>query len=105
MGIASGDLTHSGAIDIYNTTFSDDYKPLYMNDGEANFTDVSYQMGIAEETIPFLGWGTGFFDYDNDGWLDLLEANGHVYPPCRPGALGEPASRKGRCSSTTTTAS
>jgi hypothetical protein len=80
MGIASGDLTHSGAIDIYNTTFSDDYKPLYINDGEANFTDVSYQMGIAEETIPFLGWGTGFFDYDNDGWLDLLEANGHVYP-------------------------
>ena len=80
MGIASGDLRHSGNIDLYNTTFSDDYKPLYRNDGDANFTDVSYQMGIAEPSIPFLGWGAGFFDYDNDGWLDLLEANGHVYP-------------------------
>ena len=80
MGIAAGDLTHDGKVDLYNTTFSDDYKPLYRNDGDANFTDVSYQMGIAEPTIPFLGWGTAFFDYDNDGWLDLLESNGHVYP-------------------------
>lgn len=80
MGIAAGDLTHNGLIDVFNTTFSDDYKPLYRNDGDANFTDVSYQMGIAEPTIPFLGWGTSFFDYDNDGWLDLLEVNGHVYP-------------------------
>jgi len=80
MGIATGDLTHNGQIDIYNTTFSDDYKPLYRNDGDANFTDISADMGIAEETVPFLGWGTGFFDYDNDGWLDLLEVDGHVYP-------------------------
>jgi hypothetical protein len=80
MGIASGDYTHNGRIDLYNTTFSDDYKPLYRNDGDANFTDISYEMGIAEPTIPFLGWGTVFIDYDNDGWLDLFEANGHVYP-------------------------
>jgi hypothetical protein len=80
MGIAAGDLQHNGRIDIFNTTFSDDYKPYYRNDGDANFTDVSYSMGIAEATIPFLGWGTAFFDYDNDGWLDLMEANGHVYP-------------------------
>jgi len=80
MGIAAGDLTHDGKVDLFNTTFSDDYKPLYRNDGDANFTDISYQMGIAEPTIPFLGWGTAFFDYDNDGWLDLIEANGHVYP-------------------------
>jgi hypothetical protein len=80
MGIAAGDISHSGRIDLYNTTFSDDYKPFYRNDGDANFTDVSYQMGIAEPTVPFLGWGTSFFDYDNDGWLDLMEANGHVYP-------------------------
>ena len=80
MGIASGDTTHNGRIDLFNTTFSDDYKPFYRNEGDANFTDVSYQMGIAESTIPFLGWGTGFLDYDNDGWLDLLEVNGHVYP-------------------------
>ena len=80
MGIAAGDLSHNGRIDIYNTTFSDDYKPLYRNDGDANFTDVSYQEGIAEQTIPFLGWGASFFDYDNDGWLDLMFVNGHVYP-------------------------
>ncbi|MDP9037806.1 MAG: CRTAC1 family protein [Acidobacteriota bacterium] len=80
MGIAAGDMQHNGRIDLFNTTFSDDYKPLYRNDGDANFTDVSYSMGIAEPTIPFLGWGTAFLDYDNDGWLDLVEANGHVYP-------------------------
>jgi len=80
MGIATGDYLHNGRIDVYNTTFSDDYKPLYRNDGDANFTDVSYEAGIAEATIPFLGWGTAFFDYDNDGWLDLMVSNGHVYP-------------------------
>ncbi len=80
MGIAIGDYRNNGALDVYETTFSDDYNPLFRNEGGGNFDDVSYQMGIAEATIPFLGWGTGFLDYDNDGWLDLLAANGHVYP-------------------------
>jgi hypothetical protein len=80
MGIAVGDTTHNGRLDIYNTTFSDDYNPFYRNDGDANFTDISYQSNIAEPTVPFLGWGTSFFDYDNDGWLDLFVVNGHVYP-------------------------
>ncbi len=80
MGIAVGDYTHNGLLDIYNTTFSDDYNPLYRNEGDANFTDIAYQAGIAEASIPFLGWGTSFFDYDNDGWLDLMCVNGHVYP-------------------------
>ena len=80
MGIAAGDFKHNGLIDVYNTTFSDDYNPMYLNEGDGSFSDVSYQMGIAEPTIPFLGWGTGFFDYDNDGWLDLFVVNGHVYP-------------------------
>ena len=79
MGIATGDYRNNGLIDIFNTTFSDDYKPLYRNDGDANFTDVSYEMHIAEGTVPFLGWGTAFLDYDNDGWKDLVFANGHVY--------------------------
>jgi hypothetical protein len=80
MGIAPGDYQNNGRIDLLNTTFSDDYDPLYRNDGDANFTDVSYQLGIAETTVPFLGWGTAFLDYDNDGWKDLIMANGHVYP-------------------------
>ena len=80
MGIAVGDYRNNGLLDIYNTTFSDDYKPLYRNDGDANFTDISYDARITELTIPFLGWGTAFLDYDNDGWKDLLEVNGHVYP-------------------------
>jgi enediyne biosynthesis protein E4 len=80
MGIAVGDYRNNGLLDLYNTVFSDDYNPLYRNDGGGNFTDISYRMGIAELTIPFLGWGTGFLDFDNDGWKDLFVANGHVYP-------------------------
>jgi enediyne biosynthesis protein E4 len=80
MGIAIGDYRNNGLLDLYNTTFSDDYNPLYRNDGDGNFTDVSYQMGIAEPTIPFLGWGDAFLDFDNDGWKDIFIANGHVYP-------------------------
>ncbi len=54
MGIAVGDYLNNGWLDLYNTVFSDDYNPLYKNEGNANFTDVSYQAGIAEVTIPFL---------------------------------------------------
>jgi hypothetical protein len=80
MGIAVGDYQNNGLVDLFNTTFSDDYDPLYRNDGDSNFTDISYQLGIAETTVPFLGWGSAFLDYDNDGWKDLIIANGHVYP-------------------------
>ncbi|MGA3131039.1 MAG: CRTAC1 family protein [Terracidiphilus sp.] len=80
MGIAAGDFQNNGMVDIFNTTFSDDYKPLYRNEGDANLTDISYQLGIAEISVPFLGWGDAFFDYDNDGWKDLMMADGHVYP-------------------------
>lgn len=80
MGIAVGDYLNNGRLDLYNTVFSDDYNPLYRNDGDANFTEISYQAGVAEYTVPFLGWGTGFLDFDNDGWKDLMAVNGHVYP-------------------------
>ena len=80
MGIAAGDYENNGLIDFYITDFGDDYKVLFHNDGDTSFTDVSYKAGIAQTTIPFVGWGDGFLDYDNDGWLDLFEANGHVYP-------------------------
>jgi hypothetical protein len=80
MGIAAGDFENNGMVGIFDTTFSDDYKPLYRNEGDANLTDISYQLGIAEISVPFLGWGDAFLDYDNDGWKDLLMADGHVYP-------------------------
>jgi hypothetical protein len=80
MGIGVGDYNHDGKVDFYISTFSDDYKTLYRNDGDNNFSDVTYQVGLADPTIPFLAWGNGFLDYDNDGWLDIFIANGHVYP-------------------------
>lgn len=80
MGIAIGDYNNDGLLDLFVTDFSDDNFTLYRNDGDDSFTDVSFQAGIGEFTIPFLGWGTVFLDYDNDGWLDLFMANGHTYP-------------------------
>jgi hypothetical protein len=80
MGIAVGDYNHGGKLGLFFTTFSDDYKTMYRNDGAGSFTDVSYRAGVAMPTIPFLAWGTGFFDFDNDDFLDLFIANGHVYP-------------------------
>jgi enediyne biosynthesis protein E4 len=80
MGIAVGDFENNGMLDVFNTTFSDDYKPLYRNEGDANFTDISYHVGLGEVTVPFLSWGDAFMDYDNDGWKDLLMSDGHVYP-------------------------
>jgi len=80
MGIAAGDYENNGLVDFFVTDFGDDYKVLFHNDGDTSFTDVSYRAGIAQTTIPFVGWGDGFIDYDNDGWLDLFETDGHVYP-------------------------
>jgi enediyne biosynthesis protein E4 len=80
MGLAVGDYENNGLLDVYDTDFSDDYKVLFHNDGDASFTDISYRAGVAQTAIPFLGWGDGFLDYDNDGWRDLFEVNGHVYP-------------------------
>jgi hypothetical protein len=80
MAIAVGDYNRDGKVDLFTTTFSDDYKTLYRNDGGGNFTDVTYQAGLGEPTVPFLSWGAGFLDFDNDGLSDLFIANGHVYP-------------------------
>jgi hypothetical protein len=80
MGIAVGDYRNDGQLAIFNTTFSDDYKPFYRNEGDGNLTDISYQIGLGEITVPFLSWGDAFIDYDNDGWKDLLMSDGHVYP-------------------------
>ena len=80
MGVAIGDYLHTGNFAIYVTNFVDEYNTLYRNNGNYDFTDVSFTAKVAQPTRPFVGWGTGFFDLDNDTWLDLFVVNGHVYP-------------------------
>ncbi|PYV18666.1 MAG: CRTAC1 family protein [Acidobacteria bacterium] len=80
MGLALGDYDNDGLVDFYVTNFSDESNALYHNEGEGTFTDVTFRAGHGEATLPFLGWGTSFLDFDNDGWKDLIVANGHVYP-------------------------
>jgi hypothetical protein len=80
MGVTLGDYNHDGRLDLFITNFDDDYNTLYRNDGQGSFTDVSYAAKVAAVSLPYVGWGTKFFDYDNDGWVDLMVVNGHVYP-------------------------
>jgi hypothetical protein len=80
MGVAAGDYDNDGLLDFYVTNFSDETNSLYHNEGEGIFRDVTFHAGHGETTLPFLGWGTSFLDFDNDGWKDLIVANGHVYP-------------------------
>jgi enediyne biosynthesis protein E4 len=80
MGLAVGDYKNTGMVDMYTTTFSDDYKTLYENKGNGNFSEITSRAGIAEVTYPFLSWGTEFIDYDNDGWKDIMVVNGHIFP-------------------------
>jgi enediyne biosynthesis protein E4 len=80
MGVAAGDYLNNGLLDFAITDFSDEAKLLFHNDGRGSFTEVSMRAGIGKMSIPFLGWGTGFLDFDNDGWLDLMMVNGHIYP-------------------------
>ncbi|MCU1288525.1 MAG: ASPIC/UnbV [Acidobacteria bacterium] len=80
MGVAVGDYLHNGNFSIYTTNFVDEYNTLYRNNGKYDFLDVSFAAKVAQVTRPYVGWGTGFFDLDNDTWLDLFVVNGHVYP-------------------------
>ena len=80
MGATAGDYDHDGKLDIFITNFADEYNTLYHNDGKHSFTDLSYAAKVAPVSLPLVGWGAKFFDYDNDGWVDLFVVNGHVYP-------------------------
>jgi hypothetical protein len=80
MGVALGDYEHKGRFSLAITHFSEEYAALFRNDGGLSFTDVSDKAGIARPSNPYVGWGDAFLDVDNDGWLDFIMVNGHVYP-------------------------
>ena len=80
MGVAWGDYDHTGRLSMFVTEFADQANTLYRNQGARGFEDVALQSRVGQASLPFLGWGTAFFDMDNDGWLDLFVDCGHVYP-------------------------
>ena len=80
MGVDWGDYLHEGRLSLMVTNFVEQGSTLYHNLGKDNFADASLRAKLLKPTYPFVGWGTSFFDMDNDGWLDLFVANGHVYP-------------------------
>jgi hypothetical protein len=79
MGISAGDYDLDGNLDLVKTNFAGDTPSLYHNLGGATFEDATFPAGLGRHT-QFLSWGVGFFDFDNDGWPDILICNGHVYP-------------------------
>lgn len=80
MGVDWGDYDHSGHLSFFVTHFEDQPNSLYRNIGTKGFDDVSWTSGVGQPSYPYVGWGAGFFDMDNDTWLDIFVANGHVYP-------------------------
>jgi enediyne biosynthesis protein E4 len=88
MGATTADFDGDGFFDIFKTNFADDTHTMYKNLGGNNFEDFTIRSGLAVNT-KFLGWGTSFFDFDNDGWKDLIVGNGHVYPEVDQGHTAE----------------
>ena len=88
MGTAAADFEGDGFLDIFKTNFADDTHTMYKNLGKNNFEDDTIESGLAVNT-KFLGWGTAFLDFDNDGGKDLIVANGHVYPEVDTGQTEE----------------
>ncbi len=80
MGVSIADYDNDGDLDIFVTNFESEQNTLYQNLGTKGFLDISAETGLAQPSKPFVGWGTSLTDFDNDGFLDLLVVNGHVYP-------------------------
>lgn len=95
MGVALGDYDHSGRFSLFVTNFSEEYNDLYHNDGD-HFSDVSFRSKTAPASLPFVGWGDAFLDYDNDAWPDIIAVNGHVYPQLDRLKLGASAGYRQR---------
>ena len=89
MGVAVGDFNRDGLLDIVKTNFAGDTDSLYQNLGDGTFEDHTYLSGLGINTR-YLGWGVGFVDLDNDGWLDIFISNGHVYPEVDASHLDSP---------------
>jgi hypothetical protein len=79
MGASAADYRHEGSLSILRTNFSDELETLYHNRGGGEFEDATIDSGLGQNTR-YVGWGCGFFDYDNDGWPDLFLVNGHAFP-------------------------
>ncbi|HKF45971.1 MAG TPA: CRTAC1 family protein [Terracidiphilus sp.] len=79
MGLGVADYDCDGWFDIFKTNFADDTSDLYRNNGDGTFTEMSFNSGIGINN-KYVAWGCGFIDYDNDGWADIVQVNGHVYP-------------------------
>jgi len=90
MGVDWGDYLHEGRLSMIVTNFVEQGSTLYHNLDKENFADVSVRAKLLRPTYPFVSWGTAFFDMDNDGWLDLFVASGHVYPQVDTIAGGTP---------------
>lgn len=88
MGVDAADGDNDGDVDLYVTNFYREPNTLYRNEGQGSFADATAAAGLAAPTLDFLGWGTKFFDWDNDGDLDLFVVNGHVYPQVARGEAG-----------------
>lgn len=79
MGIDAGDYDNDGDIDLWVSNFSLEANCLMQNDGDGYFEDVTFDTNLADPSFYALGFGTRFIDFDNDGWLDLLVGNGHIW--------------------------
>ena len=78
MGANLGDFDNDGYLDIVITNFQEQTNSLYHNAQDGFFNEVSFAKGVGEKSLPYLAWGVDFVDFDNDGWLDLFVANGHL---------------------------
>jgi hypothetical protein len=83
MGLFVEDFDGDGDFDVFRTNFDLEANSLLVNDGRGYFSDEAAKYGLAQPSVDKLGWGGGFFDVDDDGDLDLLVANGHVYPQAK----------------------
>jgi hypothetical protein len=88
MGVAVGDYDCDGCFDIFKTNFADDTCNLYHNNGDGTFSDVTFSSGVGINNR-YVAWGCGFIDYDNNGWIDIMQVNGHVYPEIDGHGIGQ----------------